>query len=87
MAQGQGQQGQGPGGQTGWGNQAGRDPLGRNQGSDGLDFGDNVDVPDEITVQRAREILDAIRERLNEQAPLPSEPPYLERLLEPQSQN
>lgn len=87
MAQGQGQQGQGPGGQTGWGNQAGRDPLGRNQGADGLDFGDNVDVPDEITVQRAREILDAIRERLNEQAPLPSEPPYLERLLEPQSQN
>ena len=83
----QGQQGQGPGGQQGFGNQAGRDPLGRNQGADGLDFGDNVDVPDEITVQRAREILDAIRERLNEDAPLPSEPPYLERLLEPQSQN
>ena len=87
MAQGQGQQGQAPNGQTGWGSQAGRDPLGRNQGTDGLDFGENVEVPDEITVQRAREILDAIRERLNEQAPLPSEPPYLERLLEPQSQN
>ena len=84
---GQGQQGQGPGGQTGWGKQAGRDPLGRNSGTDGLDFGNNVEVPDEITVQRAREILDAIRERLNQDAPLPSEPPYLERLLEPQSQN
>ncbi|TNB46473.1 TIGR02302 family protein [Martelella lutilitoris] len=88
MAQGQGQQGQqGPNGQTGWGSQAGRDPLGRNQGTDGLDFGDDVQVPDEFTVERAREILDAIRERLNEDAPLPSEPPYLERLLEPDAGN
>ncbi|TCT39084.1 TIGR02302 family protein [Martelella mediterranea] len=90
MAQeGQGQgQGRGPNGQMGWGNQAGRDPLGRNPGSDGLDFGENVDIPDDITVQRAREILDAIRERLNQgAAPLPEEKPYLERLLDPQSQN
>ncbi len=85
MAQGQGQQGQN--GQTGWGSQAGRDPLGRNQGTDGLDFGDDVQVPDEFTVERAREILDAIRERLNQGAPLPSEPPYLERLLEPDAGN
>ena len=87
MAQGQGQGQQGPNGQTGWGSQTGRDPLGRNQGSDGLDFGDDVQVPDEFTVERAREILDAIRERLNEDAPLPSEPPYLERLLEPETGN
>ncbi|MET3601464.1 TIGR02302 family protein [Martelella mangrovi] len=87
MAQGQGQGQQGPNGQTGWGSHTGRDPLGRNPGADGFDFGNDVQVPDEFTVERAREILDAIRERLNEQAPLPSEPPYLERLLEPRSQN
>ncbi|WP_176082675.1 TIGR02302 family protein [Martelella sp. HB161492] len=68
----------------GFGNQQGRDPLGRNPGQNGMDFGSSsVKVPDEITVQRAREILDAIRRKLGGDAVLPSEQPYLERLLQP----
>ncbi|TPW32158.1 TIGR02302 family protein [Martelella alba] len=84
MANGNGQQG-GQGGSMalGFGNQQGRDPLGRNPGSNGMDFGSSVKVPDEITVQRAREILDAIRRKLGSDAILPSEQPYLERLLQP----
>ena len=36
----------------------GRDPLGRPRATSGPDFGEQVKVPDEIDVQRAREILD-----------------------------
>src|SRR5690606_24273285 len=43
---------------------ADRDPLGRPRASEGPDFGDSVKVPDEIDVQRARQILEAIRKRL-----------------------
>jgi hypothetical protein len=39
-------------------------------------------VPDEIDVQRAREILDAIRKRLGEAMSPEVERSYLERLLE-----
>ena len=42
------------------GSQANRDPLGRKQG-DRLDDGDSVKVPNEITVQRARAILEELR--------------------------
>lgn len=80
----QGQQpGQGQEGMMGQGGQNGRDPLGRPRESSGPDFGDNqVRVPDEIDVQRAREILEAIREKLGNNPPGEVERRYLERLLD-----
>nr|WP_040677528.1 TIGR02302 family protein [Rhizobium mesoamericanum] len=75
----QGQQGQG---QVGQGNQTGRDPLGRPRPAIGPDFNNEVKVPDEIDVQRAREILDAIREKLGNNPPQEIERRYLERLLD-----
>ena len=89
MQQGQGQgRGEGPG-ELSQGNQNGRDPLGRPRATAGPEFGDQVRVPDEIDVQRAREILEAIREklgtaiqdRLNPSAG-ETERQYLERLLQ-----
>ncbi|KFB08898.1 TIGR02302 family protein [Nitratireductor basaltis] len=73
--QGQGQQGRAQG-------QNGQDPLGRPRASTGPDFGDSVEVPDEIDRQRAREILDAIRKRLGDALSPELEKQYLERLLE-----
>ncbi|NML75901.1 TIGR02302 family protein [Rhizobium sp. S-51] len=70
------QQGMGQGGQNG------RDPLGRPRASSGPDFGERVNVPDEIDVQRAREILEAIRKKLGENAGPELERRYLERLLD-----
>jgi uncharacterized protein (TIGR02302 family) len=79
----QGQQpGQGQEGMTGQGGQNGRDPLGRSRAPGGEDFGGNVRVPDEIDVQRAREILEAIREKLGNNPPGETEKRYLERLLD-----
>ena len=76
-------QGQGPGeAQTGSGGQNGRDPLGRPQRADGPDFGDQVKVPDEIDIQRAREILDSIRRKLGDNLGPDVERRYLERLLD-----
>ena len=86
MQQGQGQPGQGRDGQgesmASQGGQNGRDPLGRPRSQTGPDFGDQVKVPDEIDVQRAREILDAIREKLGNSLSGEAERHYLERLLE-----
>lgn len=91
----QGQQGQ-PGGQqqgqgfeSGQGQQQGRpggmqtgtDPLGRPQRNRGTDDGESVKVPGEIDIQRAREILDAIRRRLGDIERPEIELDYLERLL------
>lgn len=59
-----------------------RDPLGRPRASNGPDFGNRVKVPDEIDIQRAREILDAIRERLGDRLSPEIEKQYLERLLD-----
>ncbi|MCY0092481.1 TIGR02302 family protein [Hoeflea ulvae] len=59
-----------------------RDPLGRPRSTTGPDFGSRVKVPDEIDIQRAREILDAIRERLGDQLSPELEKRYLERLLD-----
>lgn len=82
MQQGQGQQqGQGPG-MVGEGNQNGRDPLGRPRASSGPEFGDQVKVPDEIDVQRARQILESIREKLSNGLGGEIERRYLERLLD-----
>jgi hypothetical protein len=87
MAQMQQQQGQGQGqqqGQAGQGNQNSRDPLGRPSGDKPGIFDETNEnkVPDIIKAQRAREILDAIRERLSNNPSLSDERNYLERLLD-----
>jgi uncharacterized protein (TIGR02302 family) len=75
--------GKGPGmGQPGGQNQAGRDPLGRQSGETGGDADDSVKVPEEIDIQRAREILEAIRKKLSDGASGTVERNYLERLLD-----
>ena len=61
---------------------ADRDPLGRPRATKGPDDGTSVKVPDEIDVQRARQILDAIRKRLGNALSPDIERSYLERLLE-----
>lgn len=71
------QSGSGQGGRAA-GNQ---DPLGRERGQAGPDFGNSVRVPDEIDVQRARRILDELRRRLGEPGRPRDELDYLERLL------
>ena len=70
------------GGIRGGDNFANQDPLGRPQRSTGADLGNSVKVPDEIDVQRAREILEAIRKRLADPGRSDIERSYLERLLE-----
>ena len=58
------------------------DPMGRPpQRTDGPDPGIGVKVPDQIDVQRAREILEELRRRLGEPTRPPIELEYLERLL------
>lgn len=61
---------------------ADRDPLGRPRATTGPDLGNSVQVPDEIDVQRARQILEAIRKRLGNAMSPQLEKDYLERLLE-----
>ena len=73
---------QGSGEQGGRQSNADRDPLGRPRATRGPDFGETVKVPDEIDVQRARQILDAIRKRLGNALSPALEKDYLERLLE-----
>ena len=58
-----------------------RDPLGRPQRYQGPDAGNSVKVPDEIDMQRAREILEELRRRLAQPARPPMELDYFERLL------
>lgn len=77
-----GQQGQG----QGQGLARGRspldeDPLGRPRRTEGPDFGDQVRVPDEIDVQRARRILEELRRRFSDPSRPAFELDYLERLL------
>ncbi len=60
----------------------GKDPLGRPRATTGPDFGQNTKVPDDIDIQRAREILDAIRKRLGGALSPDVERNYLERLLQ-----
>jgi uncharacterized protein (TIGR02302 family) len=76
MQNGESQAGQGPGNN-------GRDPLGRPDRSNRPDLGLSVKVPDEIDIQRAREVLDEIRRRLGEPARPAIELDYLERLIKP----
>jgi len=66
-------------GQTGRNN---RDPLGRNRRNGGPEFGEDVQVPDEIDTQRARDILEELRRRLGQSRRPAKELDYLERLIE-----
>jgi len=59
-----------------------RDPLGRPTEGGGFSDGAGVDIPDEIERQRAREILEELRERASEQGRPQDEIDYIERLLE-----
>lgn len=58
-----------------------QDPLGRTRRTSGPDFGGDVKVPDEIDIQRAREILQELRKRFSEPGRPSIELDYLERLL------
>lgn len=78
----QAMQGDSAGSQLGSRNRGDRDPLGRPRATTGPDFGESVRIPDEIDVQRAREILEAIRRRLGDVLSPDLERRYLERLLE-----
>lgn len=81
----QAMRGQNGGSQEGRGNQrTNRDPLGRPRATAGPDFGESVNIPDEIDVQRARRILEAIRKRLGDALSPQIEKDYLERLLQAQ---
>jgi uncharacterized protein (TIGR02302 family) len=76
MEGGEAQTGQGPGNN-------GRDPLGRPDRSNRPDLGLSVKVPDEIDIQRAREVLDELRRRLGDPSRPAIELDYLERLIKP----
>ncbi|KAA0968587.1 TIGR02302 family protein [Aureimonas fodinaquatilis] len=80
----QGQQGQGMGQGMGSAGQNGRDPLGRDRGGIGRESGQNTDIPEEIDVQRARRVLEQIRQRLQDRLLPQLERSYLERLLQMQ---
>ena len=76
-------QGDEGGGQEGGRQQnADRDPLGRPRATHRSRFRRFGQVPDEIDVQRARQILEAIRKRLGNALSPELERSYLERLLE-----
>ena len=83
MQQMQAMQGDEGGGEDGGRQQhSDRDPLGRPRATTGEDDGSSVKIPDEIDVQRARQILEAIRKRLGNSLSPQIERDYLERLLE-----
>lgn len=60
---------------------SGKDPLGRPDRSNRPDLGLSVKVPDEIDIQKAREVLDELRRRLGEPSRPIIELDYLERLI------
>ncbi len=62
--------------------QRGRDPLGRPQRNQGMDTGESVNIPEEFSVERAREILRELRRRLGDPSRPSIELEYLERLIE-----
>ncbi|WP_062227087.1 TIGR02302 family protein [Aureimonas frigidaquae] len=77
-----GQPGQGMGqGMARQGRDDGQDPLGRPRQTQGPDFGNDIGIPEEIDIQRARRILDEIRNRLGNRLSPELEREYLERLL------
>jgi len=76
------QMGPGYAGNPGGNQMPNEDPLGRPQRTTGPDLGSTVQVPDEIDIQRAREILETIRRRLSDPGRSILERDYLERLLD-----
>jgi uncharacterized protein DUF4175 len=60
---------------------SGKDPLGRPDRSNRPDLGLSVKVPDEIDIQKAREVLDELRRRLGDPSRPIIELDYLERLI------
>jgi uncharacterized protein (TIGR02302 family) len=72
---------QGGGQQRGDKGAGAKDPLGRSRADNNADTGLSTKIPDEIDVQRAREILEAIRKRLGNALSPELEKQYLERLL------
>ncbi len=63
------------------GAQGPEDPLGREQGGTGTMFGNNVKVPDQMTLERARSILKELRRRAAERGRPKEELDYIDRLL------
>ncbi|MEQ8267078.1 MAG: TIGR02302 family protein [Parvibaculum sp.] len=61
--------------------QGGTDPFGRPMANSGPDFGNDVAVPDKIDMQRARQILEELRERATDLGRPQIELDYLDRLL------
>jgi hypothetical protein len=59
----------------------GRDPMGRRLGEGSREAVEGVAIPDQMEVQRAREILDELRRRRGERARPPQELQYIDRLL------
>ena len=62
---------------------SGKDPLGRPDRSNRPDLGLSVKVPDQIDIQKAREVLDELRRRLGDPSRSMIELDYLERLISP----
>lgn len=58
-----------------------RDPLGRRTGENGLEALEGVELPSQMELRRAREILNELRRRRGEPARPPLELDYIDRLL------
>lgn len=69
-----GQMGMNPGEHT--------DPLGRGTGSTGLEALEGVEIPDEMELKRAQEVLRELRQRAGERHRPPLELDYIDRLLQ-----
>ncbi len=59
----------------------GRDPLGRRTGENGLEALEGVELPSQMELRRAREILNELRRRRGERERPPLELDYIDRLL------
>jgi len=59
----------------------GRDPLGRRPGDSGMEAIEGVNIPDDMELHRAREILDELRRRRGERQRPEFELDYIDRLL------
>jgi len=59
----------------------GNDPLGRSTGRGAREAMEGVQIPDQMDVQRSREILDELRRRSGERSRPPVELDYIDRLL------
>ncbi len=66
----------------GQGRRGNKDPFGRPERTQGPDLGNTVKIPEQIDIQRAREILDELRKRLGEPSRPTLELDYLERLIQ-----